>query len=211
MAAFTSMAISAAGLGLSIYGSTKAAKAQKAYINAQSDANANIEQARRRQMELDAHRRAKEIIRQGQRARALSLANATNQGAEFGSGIMGGIGQISGQMGTNLTGVSQNLALGRDIFDANATITQASATYASKAGRASYFHSLGSGLMAFGGLLSQNSKNIDALRTYYGNVNNPHGTTEATGLYDPWEGMRGQGYSRYSGNQLRNRNPWMSY
>src|SRR5690349_12770116 len=70
-------------------------------------------------MELDARRQSLEAIRQGQRARALGLTAATQQGAGFGSGLQGGYGQISGQTNQNLLGVGQNLEIGRNIFGIN--------------------------------------------------------------------------------------------
>jgi hypothetical protein len=49
---------------------------------------------------------------------------ATGAGAQFGSGLQGAYGQISGQSGVNLLGIRQNLELGRNIFDINAGISQ---------------------------------------------------------------------------------------
>jgi len=40
-----------------------------------------------------------------QRARSLALSTATNQGAQFGTGLQGGYGQISGESGTNMLGI----------------------------------------------------------------------------------------------------------
>jgi len=79
-----------------------------------------IEGLKRQAMESDARRKQLEFIRQQQRARSLGL---TKQGAQFGSGLQGGYGQISGATGTNLTGLSQNLQIGEGIFDFNAGIT----------------------------------------------------------------------------------------
>ncbi len=83
----------------------------------------NIEATKRQAMEVDARRQQLEIIRNQQRGRALGLTAATSQGASKGSGLQGGYGQISGQSGTNLLGVQQNLQSGRNIFDSNANIT----------------------------------------------------------------------------------------
>jgi len=83
----------------------------------------NIEATKRQAMEVDARRQQLEIIRNQQRGRALGLTTATSQGASKGSGLQGGYGQISGQTGVNLLGVQQNLQAGRQVFDANAAIT----------------------------------------------------------------------------------------
>jgi len=83
----------------------------------------DIEATKRQAMEVDARRQQLEIIRNQQRGRALGLTTATAQGAGKGSGLQGGYGQISGQTGVNLLGVQQNLEAGRNIFNANANIT----------------------------------------------------------------------------------------
>lgn len=83
----------------------------------------DIEATKRQAMEVDARRQQLEIIRNQQRGRALGLATATAQGASKGSGLQGGYGQIAGQTGVNILGVQQNLQAGRNIFDANANIS----------------------------------------------------------------------------------------
>lgn len=88
------------------------------------------EELRRRRMELDARRRSMEMVRNQQRQRAMSLAAATNQGASAGSGLLGGYGQISGQTGVNMLGVSQNLQLGQDMFASNAALSGLRMNYA---------------------------------------------------------------------------------
>ena len=78
-----------------------------------------MEAQRQQAMELDAKRQQMEIIRNQQRARALTLTNATAQGAQFGTGVQGGYGQTQGQAGTNLLGTQQQLDLGRNMFNLN--------------------------------------------------------------------------------------------
>lgn len=82
-----------------------------------------IEDLKKQAMEADARRKELEFIRQQQRARSLGLATATRQGAQYGSGLQGGYGQISGATGTNLTSLNQNLQIGEGIFGFNAGIT----------------------------------------------------------------------------------------
>lgn len=86
-----------------------------------------IEETKRQAMEVDARRQQLEIIRQQQRGRAMALASNVAQG---GSGAIGGssalagaYGQIAGQSGVNLLGVQQALQSGRQVFAANASIT----------------------------------------------------------------------------------------
>ena len=127
MAAFTTLLLGAT-LAMSV-GSTvmqmKAAKEQSEAQKAEIAAQQRAEEARKRQMELDAARRSKEVVRQQQRARSAAVTNATAQGAQFGSGLPGGYGQIGGQTGFNLLGIGQNLQIGRDIFAANADVSAA--------------------------------------------------------------------------------------
>ncbi len=110
-----------AGTGTAIYGASQQAKFQAQELEAQKKAEA----ARHQAMELDARRKQLDVIRTQQRARAMAAANATASGSQFGSGLQGGYGQISGQSNTNALGINQSLELGRDIFQANSDITNA--------------------------------------------------------------------------------------
>lgn len=82
----------------------------------------------RRAMELDARRSGLEVIRNQQRARAMSLTTGIAQGGSGytrGSSAFGGAqGQIAGMAGTNLMGIQQNLALGRSNFASTQNINQ---------------------------------------------------------------------------------------
>lgn len=156
-------AITAVGMGLSGVGAYMQYKGSKDQAKAQNAAAASQREAdavRRQAMEFDALRRRRENIRQGQMARALAVSRATNQGAESGSGLEGGIGQISGRTGINLTGVQGQLGFGRSIFDINA---QTSSFYA-QAAAAGTRSSLGSGLVSLGGAVVRNQP--AALRIY---------------------------------------------
>jgi hypothetical protein len=82
-----------------------------------------IEGQRMQAMNLDARRRSLEVLRNQQRARAVALTNANAQGAARGSGLQGGYGQIAGQTGVNMLGISQNLQIGQNIFGLNNQIT----------------------------------------------------------------------------------------
>lgn len=103
----------------SVAASTANLAINKGTIQAQQAIEAN----KRAAMEVDARRNQLEIIRTQQRARALGLATAKNQGSSGGSGLQGAYGQFSGQTGVNLLGVQQNLEVGRNIFDQNALIS----------------------------------------------------------------------------------------
>lgn len=109
------LALGAVGTGISIFGSRQADRAQQQLTEAQRRAEAIRHQA----MVLDATRRRREIVRQGVIARSMALATTTNQGASAGSGLLGAYGQIAGREGTGLTGVSQQLDAGENMFQAN--------------------------------------------------------------------------------------------
>lgn len=125
MAAITA-AILAAGAVTSAYGGFKASQAAKGASQASQNI-AGLEeqqnQVRKQQMELTANRNQMEILRNAQRSRSLALNNATSQGAQFGSGLSGGYGQIAGQTGINSLGISQNLALGEQNFGLDTQIS----------------------------------------------------------------------------------------
>ena len=104
------LAVSAVGVGVSVYGQMK-----------QQEAAEKAEALRKKQMELEAARRRREIAREAMRARAESLAAATAQGAaSAGSSALGGAyGQIAGRAGLSMQAVNQNQQIGAGIFDAN--------------------------------------------------------------------------------------------
>ncbi len=142
--------ILATGLGLAAGGAYMSYNAaQKA-----GDANAGIAQQemladkqREKQMELDARRKMLETVRTAQRTRSLALSTATAQNAQLGTGLMGGYGQIAGQTGNDYLGISQNLEIGRNIFDINAQINM----YKMQLASAQTQSALGSGLTSLGG------------------------------------------------------------
>jgi len=83
------------------------------------EAQQNVEHVSQTQMNLDATRRQREIIRSSVVARSQALSAETNAGAAGGGGssVTGGIeGNISGRTGVNLLGVTQNEEAGNAIF-----------------------------------------------------------------------------------------------
>lgn len=149
----------AIGIGLQAYGAyegARSARKQSEISRAIAADEQKIEAQKRQAMELDARRRSLEVVRNQQRARALALANATNQGAAQGSGLQGGYGQISGDSGTNLLGINQNLMIGRNIFDINEDISKQKMLMAGEqanAAEAQAWSSLGGSLMGASGTM----------------------------------------------------------
>jgi hypothetical protein len=84
-----------------------------------SEESRKAEMLRARQMELDATRQRRDVIRNYIRTSAAAKAAAFAQGAEKGSGLSGGLAQIFGDYGRDLLATGQNLEIGRGIFAAN--------------------------------------------------------------------------------------------
>lgn len=151
---FGGAAGSLAGAGLQAFGTMQqvGAAKQEAGISRNIAGLEQQQNAQRAQaMELTARRSQMEVLRSNQMARSMAVNNATNQGAQFGSGLQGGLGQISGASGTNLLGINQNLGIGRSLFSlSNQISTQKMAMADAQSQAAS-----GQGLSSLGGVLGK--------------------------------------------------------
>lgn len=168
MAAISTL-IAGAGLALGAFGayqsyksSQQANASQQQAIVAQQEAEA----LRKQQMDLDATRRRREILRQSVAARSASLAVTTAQGAAYegGSALPGAYGSISGRTNVNLAGINQNQELGGGIFEAHSnqlTAYKNAANYQSQA-------SMWQGVSSLGGSLLNNAGTIGQIGTYAG-------------------------------------------
>jgi hypothetical protein len=154
------LAASAAGTAMSMEASSKAASVSQDMAQQEQ----GIEAQRKQAMELDARRKQLEIVRQAQRTRAMALSSATNQGAQFGSGLQGGYGQISGEAGTNMLGVQQNLQIGENIFGYNSQISQDKMSMAQAQG----FGAIGQGISSLGGAAIKSLGPINSLSQGFG-------------------------------------------
>lgn len=161
--------ISAAiGLGLGIAGlfgssdaAERAAKEQKAIAADQI----KIEGQKRQAMELDARRRELEVFRSVQRARSIALTNATLQGGQFGSGVIGGMSQATQAGHEDLKSIGQNLTIGRTISDLNNDISQHKMSLADIGADQSFW----SGLSSLGGTILGQTNNIGKITSGWGN------------------------------------------
>lgn len=133
-----------AGTAAQVVGSMDAAKGAE-----------RAEELRRTQMDLEATRSRRQIIRQASLARSTALSNATSQGAAQGSGLQGGIGQIQNEAGGAATASNQNQFLGQQMFGANAQISRGQTT-----------SSIGQGVSSLGGALVKNQQEIGRLGAY---------------------------------------------
>lgn len=119
--------IGLAGLGLQAFGTMQGTSTAKEAAGVSANIaglEGQVESQRKKMMELTAHRDMIELSRRTQRARAQAESNAVSQGAQYGSGLQGGLAQITSQGAYNQLGLNQNLAIGRNIFGLNAQISQ---------------------------------------------------------------------------------------
>ena len=78
---------------------------------------------RQQAMELSGRRQMLQNVRNAQMARSMALSTATNEGAQFSSGLAGAYGGISGQANTNTANISENLQIGRSMFGLEAQLS----------------------------------------------------------------------------------------
>src|SRR5690606_31838147 len=125
------LAVGAGGLYTNIKGQQQQAKAQK-----------QAEKLRERQMKIEADRARREAARNMMRERAAGLTAGVAQGAFFGSGLAGGLGQIASTGGQRTGDINMNQTIGQGLFAANAKFSEGS-TQAS----------IGTGMMKLGGAI----------------------------------------------------------
>lgn len=134
-----SAAAGLAGTALSYMGQRKAAKGAE-----------RAEALRQRQMNLEAARSRRGTVRQAIIARAQALSRATSQGAEAGSGLAGGLAQISGQAASNVQGINQGQQIGAQMFAANRQISTGQT-----------YQSIGGAFQGLGSFIAQNAEPIN--------------------------------------------------
>lgn len=155
------LGIGAVGLGMQIFGGMSASEhadqanqVQQQIAGLEKDVNGQ----RRDAMELSARRQQMEVFRNNQRQRAMATNAAVNQGAQFGSGLQGGLAQVQDQSMFNSLGISQNLQIGRNIFGFNDQITSYKAQLSSiqtEMGKDQGMASLGGSISKSAGMLGQ--------------------------------------------------------
>ena len=166
MAALTTI-IAAAGLAVAGFGAYEQYQGQKRASDSSQqvvDAQQAIEKQRLKQARLDAERKKRELVRQQIAARQFALSTTTNQGANYGSGLAGAYGGISGRTNVNELGVNQNLEIGTNIAGYNSDIFNA---YRSSAA-AGATTALGGGLETIGGAILRNAGQLAQIGTYTG-------------------------------------------
>lgn len=161
-----SLAIGAVGLGMQIFGGMSQAdnaKQQAAVSKDEAAQEQGINAQKQNAMELDARRKQLEVIRTNQQAQALATSRATSQGAQFGSGLQGGLAEVQDQSMFNLTGINNSLEIGRNINQYNQNITQDKYKMADLGGDAATnqaISSIGGTLMKVGPTIGSMSKGL---------------------------------------------------
>lgn len=150
------------GLGASIAGGVISYDASKQANAAQMQEiglEAQQNQQRQQAMNLNARRQQMEILRNTQRARSLALNNATSQGAQLGSGLSGGYGNIAGQSGQNALGITENQQIGNTMFGLQSQISGQQLNYA----QAQQQEQLGAGISSLGKSVAGSAGSLSAL------------------------------------------------
>ncbi len=168
--------IAAVGLGMSLFGGASQASAAKEYaqqsfaVQKQISANENlVNDQRENALQLGARRSSLEQMRLAQRTQAQATAAATTQGAQFGSGLQGGLAQITGQGLFNQTGINQNTEISENIFGINRTISAEKLQLAQLQSQFGQTSATNQGLSSLGGGLMQASGSIGRLSQGLGN------------------------------------------
>lgn len=144
--------IAAIGIGLTILGTG----AQVAGSMQATRASKRAEDLRERQMNLDAARQRRQIIRESIMARSTSVSNATSQGAQDSSGLSGAIAQVSGDRARGIQYTGQSQSIGAGIFQANRQIAGGQG-----------LSSIGSGISSLGSMFMSNAPTLSRLGQYY--------------------------------------------
>lgn len=180
-----SLGLAAVGLGMQIYGGFSQSSAAREAAGVNKDVAAqeqNINNAKMQQMEIEGRRMQTENIRNAQRSRAMAVQSATTQGAQFGTGLAGGLAQVQDKMGWNMLGIDQALATGRQINTYNQQISQDKmklADIGAQSATGAGFTSLGGALIKAGPIVGQVSQGFGG--GYQQSMNNPYNSMPMAG------------------------------
>lgn len=186
-----SLGIQAVGFGLQLFGGSQQAEISKEISQASYDKaqrEGNINDLKQQQVRLESQRMQMQNVRNIQRQRALATASATSQGAQYGSGLEGGLADVTNQGMFNMQGVNSALQTSNQIYTQNIGITQDNMKVASLQGEAASaagMASLGGALMKAGPIIGQISQGFGGF-SFFGKGGNYSGTPGASntgGLY----------------------------
>lgn len=141
-----------AGAGTNLYGNI-----------VQAQASREAEAIRMQQMRITADRERRQTIRNAMQARSNAVSAGVAQGAFEGSGLAGGVAQVTSDSAQRVGDSNVNENLGAQLFSANAALSQ---------GRS--ISGIGGGLGTFGGVLASKANALGRIGA------------QAFGPADPW-------------------------
>lgn len=159
-----SLAIGAVGLGMQIFGGMgQSQNAAQAASISQDEARQeqSINNVKQQQMEVEGRRANIETARNTQRARAMGINSAVQQGANLGSGLQGGLASATDQGAFHMQGVNDALSFGRQINVFNQNISndkQQMASVQSSSATNQGISSLGGAVLKAGPIIGQISQ-----------------------------------------------------
>lgn len=147
-----SIALGVAGLGMNLMGGLGQSNISSQMAGL-SRANAGIqlqqEGVRRTYMEMVNRRSQVEQVRNAQRMRSQALSASVSDGAQYGSGVQGGMYGVTAQGAFNTQGLRNSLQLGEQNFDLNSQIDANRMQMSSLGSSAAMYQ----GLSGFGGAM----------------------------------------------------------
>lgn len=163
-----SIGIQAVGLGLSLFGGFGQANTAKEIAKVSQDKaehEQQINDLKQQQARLEANRMQMQNIRNIQRQRALATASATTQGAQYGSGLQGGLADVLNQGLFNMQGVNLASQTGEEIYGQNRSITADNAKIAGLQGQSATYQ----GLTSLGGAAIKAGPVVGQISQGFGN------------------------------------------
>jgi len=160
------MGMDIVGIGLQAFGAFGASSAAKREAEISKGIAADEEKVnlqKYQQMQLEAQRMSLQQFRNIQRLRSQATAAAVNQGAQFGSGLQGGLAGVTDQGLQNVLGINQNKEIGSNIFGINEDISGKKMQMAdaqSDMAQAQAWSSLGGAMVKDAGTVGNLGKNV---------------------------------------------------
>ena len=118
-----SMLIAGAGMAVSLFGADRQRDQQREFAQAMGRLDTEKSQIQQRQNEVLAARATRDAIRRAQVARGIAVNYGGNSGLMDSSGMGGALGQISGQMGAQVSAISNDLLSANSLVNVNSRIS----------------------------------------------------------------------------------------
>jgi hypothetical protein len=141
---------------------------------------------RRLAMQISSRRQSMETTRRTQLAQSQSLAAATNQGAQFSSGLAGGEATVTSAGALQQQTTNQQLGIGNQLFDIQGQITQNQMALAGLGGQMANLQGqadIFKGIGALGGSLTGSAGPMgNILGNFFGNSQSPDALAAGQGF-----------------------------